>query len=271
MNSSDTKLDSVPIVRATVDFLASQPTFDEVAMQLVVTLLSTHHPRAALISVFEQDGSLHAAGSFGLTDAAILSSKKISLWDESPISEAVRSGKPFTMCDTQALGVKYPMLTKQGELLLPTVAWPLAVRERQIGAIEVLFSEEPDVDALERDFAVMMPIMSLYLAMTRGGNVAVGPDFKSPLGIQHVGATPAPTKTHLTKRQLVILDLMARHMTNAQIANRIGYSESTIRQETIAIYRFLGADGRHQAVELARLRGLLVEEEVPIAEETKTA
>jgi DNA-binding NarL/FixJ family response regulator len=49
-------------------------------------------------------------------------------------------------------------------------------------------------------------------------------------------------------------------MTNPQIAARIGFSDSTVRQETMAIYRFLGAEGRRDAVQIASLRGLLNED-----------
>ena len=37
-------------------------------------------------------------------------------------------------------------------------------------------------------------------------------------------------------------------MTNSSIANRMGYSESLIRQESMAIYQKLGVDGRRDLV-----------------------
>ena len=67
----------------------------------------------------------------------------------------------------------------------------------------------------------------------------------------------------LTARQIRILHLLAEGMTNPQIAARIGFSDSTVRQETMAIYRFIGADCRRDAVHIAGLRGLLSEEPRP--------
>ena len=61
----------------------------------------------------------------------------------------------------------------------------------------------------------------------------------------------------LSERQLSILGLMAKGLTNAQISKRVGFSESTVRQETMAIYRFFGVGGRREAVRLAGMRGLL--------------
>ena len=48
----------------------------------------------------------------------------------------------------------------------------------------------------------------------------------------------------LTERQQLILALVEEGHTNLAIADRLGYSESLIRQETITIYRKLGIEGR---------------------------
>ena len=50
--------------------------------------------------------------------------------------------------------------------------------------------------------------------------------------------------TFLTERQEIILRMIKSGDTNSAIAGRMGYSESLIRQETIAIYRKLGISGR---------------------------
>lgn len=57
----------------------------------------------------------------------------------------------------------------------------------------------------------------------------------------------------LTDRQKKILDGMARGKTNRAIGHELGYSESTIRQESMAIYRMLGVSSREDAVRAARL------------------
>ncbi len=62
---------------------------------------------------------------------------------------------------------------------------------------------------------------------------------------------------NLSDRQLRILGLMAKGLTNSQISKRVGFSESTVRQETMAIYRYFGVGGRREAVRLAGMRGML--------------
>jgi DNA-binding NarL/FixJ family response regulator len=54
--------------------------------------------------------------------------------------------------------------------------------------------------------------------------------------------------TKLTARQELIHNLLIHGYTNPEIAKDIGYSESLVRQETIAIYAFLGVSGRKELI-----------------------
>jgi DNA-binding CsgD family transcriptional regulator len=63
----------------------------------------------------------------------------------------------------------------------------------------------------------------------------------------------------LTARQQFILEAMSQGLTNGQIARTISFSESTVRVESMAIYRHFGVHSRHEAVVAARLRGDLPE------------
>lgn len=58
--------------------------------------------------------------------------------------------------------------------------------------------------------------------------------------------------TNLSERQLLILRLIAEGRTNMSISDALGYSESTIRQETIKIYAKLQCMGRHEAARIYR-------------------
>ena len=52
--------------------------------------------------------------------------------------------------------------------------------------------------------------------------------------------------TDLTERESQVEAFIKEGLTNAQIADRLGYSESLIRQETVSIYRKLGVNGRKE-------------------------
>jgi DNA-binding CsgD family transcriptional regulator len=58
------------------------------------------------------------------------------------------------------------------------------------------------------------------------------------------------SKHRLTERQLVILRLISEEHTNIAISNLLGYSESTIRQETMKIFSKLKCEGRKEAAQM---------------------
>lgn len=72
------------------------------------------------------------------------------------------------------------------------------------------------------------------------------------------GKTPTESNPQaLTERQLRILELMAQGKTNAEIAQELILSESSIRQETVRIYRALGVGSRAEAAKRAIHLGIL--------------
>lgn len=61
----------------------------------------------------------------------------------------------------------------------------------------------------------------------------------------------------LTSRELEVLRLLSSGATNAQIADALNYSVSTVRNDTVSIYRKLEVNGRAEAVAKAVALGLL--------------
>lgn len=69
-------------------------------------------------------------------------------------------------------------------------------------------------------------------------------------------ATPAPLFPELTDREREILALMAQHLTNPEIANRLSLSEKTVRNQVSNIFSKLQVADRAQAIIRARDAGL---------------
>jgi DNA-binding CsgD family transcriptional regulator len=65
------------------------------------------------------------------------------------------------------------------------------------------------------------------------------------------------TPQQLSTRQVQILQLIGAALTNGQIGRELSLSESTIRQETIKIYKSMGVSGRSEAVAAAKKLGLV--------------
>ena len=62
----------------------------------------------------------------------------------------------------------------------------------------------------------------------------------------------------LSQREVEILTLLAAGLTNQGVAERLHVSLHTVRNHTVNIYRKLGVENRSQAVDRARLWGLIV-------------
>lgn len=78
------------------------------------------------------------------------------------------------------------------------------------------------------------------------------------LGLKHLSReTPQAQEGELTERQYEILLAMARGETNAQIAQQMILSESSVKQESLRIFRALGVGSRQQAVAKPKATGLL--------------
>ena len=273
--------DDVMNSRAMLDivrFLMTRPTCDQISQHLVLNLLNAHKPRAAVISLFGIDGSLHAVGAFGMSPQALEAYKTLSLWDSSPMSDAVRSGEPVILDSMEDVQERYPWLGNAETPYEPMAVWPLSLPSQRVGAVQLTFTENPDVEALRSDVGGVSAVLALYLSLL--SSVAASPD-KAIAGLErddrnggfpaaslslvegmggedgaaHASRKPAPGQ--LSDRQLRILALMAKGLTNSQISKRVGFSESTVRQETMAIYRYFGVGGRREAVRLAGMRGML--------------
>jgi DNA-binding CsgD family transcriptional regulator len=61
----------------------------------------------------------------------------------------------------------------------------------------------------------------------------------------------------MSTRQLKILEFMAEGLTNAEIARKLLLSESTVRQESVKIYRTFNTDNRQMAVAFGREAGII--------------
>lgn len=65
-------------------------------------------------------------------------------------------------------------------------------------------------------------------------------------------------RTELTSRELEVLRLMVRGLTNREIAKVLGNSENTVRNHTIRIFAKLYVSDRAEAVSAALQRGIVV-------------
>lgn len=253
-----------------VRFLMARPTGDQLCQHLVLRVLSEHETRQATLMLFGVDGSLHVIGSFGSTAADLSGLSSLLLWAPEPLADTVRTGEPVFLTSDSPARTNYPRLNGGHGSTDPLVTWPLSLPNQRVGALQLTFASEPDENALRADLNGVGAVLALYLSLVTGAGTEHGPDGSGSAdgGLTTVNAVAAESPgvsrrkaapKELSERQLIVLRMMAKGLTNAQIAKRIGFSESTVRQETMVVYRYFGVGGRHEAVRLADMRGMLTE------------
>ena len=254
-----------------VRFLMTRPSCAQVCQEITLDLLSRHQPRSVVLALFGADGALHVVGEFGVAPDDALAMATVSLWDGQPMADAVRTGEAVLIEDSVTLLNRPERILGVSPESCALVAWPLSLPSQRVGVLQVTFPQPPDATQLRADLTGVGEVLALYLSLLTSISAlpdravealgAAGADRALPLAdfaalhVRGAGRKPAPSR--LSSRQEEILTLMAQDLTNAQIAKRIGFSESTVRQETMVLYRYFGVGGRQEAVAQAHARGML--------------
>lgn len=245
-----------------IDFLRSEPSPADVARELVLQFLAPFDARAAIISLIETDATLRIVGAFGVSECTVQPGY-CSVWDDFPSAAAVRRREPVLGLSAEQCAHQFPVLRELGLPDFAAVAVPLLTSLSTVGAMSVYFGTEgPPVLAASQTLQAIADVYVLFLASRPTAHSAtdmcVAADGRPPTSrIEASRAATPVAKRDLTRRQHAVLRLLSEELTYDQIAGRIGYSHSTVREELMHVYRLLGVNSRRDAVREAIRRGIL--------------
>lgn len=291
--SVDTPSHDVCLTLDLTRFLLGRVSMDEVCQFCVLTAMSHLHPWQMSVYVVGSDSLFRLAGSFGKgTGQDVL--HQHSILDEPHVGTELRGGRP--LATFPLVGMRPEQHLNISDLHDgPQVLWPLSTTHGLIGVMHIRFTAAPSAHDVSRDLAAIAGPIALALDLSHGrDSIAVSssrngqahktpahvtdaslvhPSLMGPIspsrstppalsvvkwgGTASAATTEAPPIGDLTARQLRVLSLMAKGMTNGQIARVLAFSESTVRQETMAIYRNLQVKGRAEAIDYGRTHGLI--------------
>ena len=158
----------------------------------------------------------------------------LSAWDDSTLSESVREK-----------GVRTGGLSVDGKKL-SVLAVPFIANGVPRGLVALVIDDSNFEVEFPKELAELISKLgAFYLDTLDFGNMTNG----------HALAVVGPED--LTTRQLTVLSHIDSGLVNLEIAKILMLSESTIRQETVKIYRALGVGNRQEAVRKAKSLGLL--------------
>lgn len=218
-------------------------TVQEILKFLTLKTFSSCGAYATYAFKLNSEAQLEVIDTFGLTPEQNIGWKTIPLDHDVPATDAVKEDRLIWIADKQDWEEHYPHLMNYpgSEKLKTLMNAPLYLTGAPIGVLGIMCQQEHKATSEEIAFVdIVAGLVSLHLSKAQ----------TKALQLEERSA-------YLTKRQITILEMISNQMTNMQIARELGYSESTIRHETMRIYELLQASGRREAVAIARKLDLI--------------
>lgn len=207
---------------------------DELCKFLALSIFQNLNPKSIFVGEVDSSGALNHVSSFGFDQEEIQRWSKLSLELEIPITEAVLKNKCVIVGSPDEFLEKYPIAAKLG---VDDFDWKscIAVPIVPYGVYFLVLQSKPKKDQeFEHFLRAVGHLLSMSLRYKTRGHIPKSPEKNTP--------------ESLSPRQKLVMSLLSKGFTNAQIAQEIGYSESLVRQETIAIYSALKVSGRKELI-----------------------
>jgi DNA-binding CsgD family transcriptional regulator len=233
VNQTESEIPGSDVMHDLVMLLAGSKTASGYVRSVATHSLLGAHAVGSELFIVNQDATLQTLAAFGKTTFS--DALPISLWDQNPVSTAARTNQVTK-------GTQQDPATGDDVYLY---CYPFSTPAHTVGVLVMIKSEEYEIALEEQDQRTVSMFGGLWL---------------ESLGLSDQTSKPTSTakdSTELTVRQLAVLKMMAQGQTNAQIADQMILSESTIRQETVKIYRKLAVSDRAQATKRAMHLGLI--------------
>lgn len=224
---------------------------EDVLSHLVHRVLIDIEATSIFIASLNPRNEVEMVEQFGIDPAMwLVYPQGTSIFEKYPITDAMRNRKTIWINTLPDWGEEYPLLKDQffpGSeksficMAIEKCATPVAV-------VGIFASPVVEVDGeIDAFMGTIANLLSLYLYNRSDSSLSTNLR-QGNLSIQK----KTISNQALSERQMLILKMISENRTNVLISELLGYSESTIRQETIKIYAILGCNGREEAAEIYR-------------------
>ena len=216
-------------------FLSRSPrSYNEVAQFLSLRILNDFQPVCLYIAELIETGVLCPLGSFGYESKDIANFQEVSLQEKTPMTLAV-SSNDVVVVDNEVTKLKQFTVL---EVMQSNPHWKtlISVPAYPNGGFTFLSAIAVDLKEADQLFLIAVgSLLGLY-----GQSIPPALVDAARIAKEQTNLEGFP----LTQRQLVIAGMLERGHSNFEISQEIGFSESLIRQESVAIYEKLNVSGR---------------------------
>lgn len=245
VSPSDARQEVRDLVTRLAATVGSRPDDDRLLRSVVMDLPAHDRASSALLARTRSDGSLVITSRFGRIGIAD-STPVVAADADSPLVRALAQPAPYVLPTARAFAAVFPDVQDP----LPIGAVRVDTLGRAAAVVVIAFDDEVEPGVVSDHLMVVRDLLALHAAWA----------WPSPLTVplpRHLHGLPVPAPDELTPRQITVLQHMSAGLPNRVIAQRIGYSESTVRHETMAIYKAFGVGDRRTAALVGRTRGLI--------------
>ena len=237
-----------------IEFINSEiPDGNAICQFVTLRTLNEFSAITMFISELKPGGLIIPSYQFGFSQEEMESWSISSVDEHIPVSDALKTNSFVWHSDNEDWDRDYPDLSKykisEGQTF---ISWPIHIRGAYMTVIGITFKSVIIQDDETRNFLeTISGLIGLQISSLRRTRLSVEQD--------------SSVWNLLNNRQHKIVAMMSEGMTNSQIASQLGYSQSTIRQDTIKIYEILGVPGRKGATQAFRVNypihgnGLLIQ------------
>ncbi len=258
--SNNEELDTVNLILASLTLSLEA---DDFCMSLARDALFNFGVVATILTRLDRDGHVSILGSYGVPENAFAKDARPSLWDASPITDAIRLKRVTIVDGPGSYEDVYPVPSPSKFNGKVFAAIPFGGVAHQPGAIGITFYDELTEDNTLRNTLInsLANASEVFLAKAYAAAQATALGFGKAPSTANTVAQPSavPSVKKIDQRDITVLELMRLGKTNLQISRSLGYSESTIRQVAVQLFKKLGVNNRNDAVAVAISQGTIGE------------
>ena len=231
-----------------VEFLSIKVhSLKEILAQITLRVLAPLNASASFICEINDEHLIETLGVYGVGKG--LKDKYPDLYsfnEKLPIPDAIRNRKVVWINGLPSWPDKYPSLKDKPAVdnAKTYICFPIEKSGTPVAAFGIFCNSEIEPSAeIEAFLKAIGYVLSLHLYRSKDSTSNI----INLVNQTRVKPAVAIESNVITDRQLLILKMMSEGRTNIVISELLGYSESTVRQETIKIFAKLGCSGREEA------------------------
>ena len=241
------------IVLRMLKALAKAEDADDFCRALALDVLLEYGVVATYVARLDSDGKISMIGSYGYSKQRVENTGRPSIWENMSITETIRSGKVMVYPTWDNYISRYPDKAHLASPGKAFVCLPLRVKGARAGGLGISFADSIEGAGIsEQLWEVFAAAGDVFLTKGWASELV-----RRPVPTVDFGEDEKFAAAALSDREQVVLKQIALGKTNHQIARNLAYSESTIKQDTIRIFKVLGVKSRKDAVLAAKTLGLI--------------